>query len=114
MSNRMVFMRLIYDAIPISSRRSITTLLHGNALFTVAPSPGLAVTHIPKTFGQFEYLCQHFQANICTPHRMYQALGCAVGFLVPTTGVSSFALIGITCLALFWWSDFLALCSCGT
>jgi hypothetical protein len=50
-----MFMRVIYGAIPISSRRSIATFLHGDALLTEAPDPGSAVTHLPNTFRQFEY-----------------------------------------------------------
>ena len=42
--------RVIYDAIPISSHCSIHTLLHMDALLTEAPDPGSAVTHLPKTF----------------------------------------------------------------
>lgn len=45
-------MRVIYDAIPISS---IASFLHGDALFTEVPGPGSAVTYLPKTFRQVEY-----------------------------------------------------------
>ena len=50
-----MFMRVIYDTIPISSHYSTATFLHRDALFTEAPGPGSAVTHLPETFCQFEY-----------------------------------------------------------
>jgi hypothetical protein len=52
MSNRMIFMRVIYDAILIS-HCLIVTFLHGDALFTEAPGSGSAVTHLTKAFRIF-------------------------------------------------------------
>lgn len=51
-----MFLRVIYDAIPISSQCQIATLIHGDALSTVAPGSGSAVARLFKIFRQFEYL----------------------------------------------------------
>ena len=67
----MMFMRVIYDAIPISLHRSIATFFHEDALYTDAPGPGSAVSHLLKTFRQHEYFVPTLSRKNAQP------IGCA-------------------------------------